>query len=198
MPTKFTKTTGKLLRLPALRRQCMQNYNHEMGIAWEYVHVLEYIKAHEGCMQTDISKKMNVSSAAVTQSTKILENAGMIKKKIKKDNLRVKQMYITEQGIETAKRGTEIFDNIDAVMYDGLTDEDIEKLENLLDRISQNLENHILKRKECSYEKSTTIRTVAVDDYVICGNSAGAGRGNKNRNSMDRKIKQRNSCRTDK
>ncbi len=145
MPTRYTKTTGRLLNLPILRRQCLQIYNHKMGIAWEYIPVLEYIKTHPGCIQADISNKLNVTPAAVTQSTKSLESAGLIEKKIKKDNLRVKQMYITEQGIAAAKRGTEIFDNIDSVMYDGLTDEDIVNLETLLDRVSQNLKNHINK-----------------------------------------------------
>lgn len=139
MPTKFTGAVSKMMYLNILRRNCLQHFAYEGGISWEYVPVLEHIKHFPGCMQADISKKLKVTAAAVTQSTQKLENAGLIEKKVDPDNLRVKRMYITEKGIEMLRQGTQTFDRVDSIMFQGFSDDEVMQLEGLLDRINKNM-----------------------------------------------------------
>lgn len=139
MPTKFTNIVSKLSYLSLLRRSCLQQYATENDISWEYVPILQHIRKFPGCMQVDISKAVGVTPAAVTQSTKKLEAAGFIEKKMNSDNLRIKQMYITDKGINMLERGTEIFDKVDNIMFDGFSNAESEQLSGLLDRINKNL-----------------------------------------------------------
>lgn len=143
MPTKFTQLVGKLQYVAILRRNCLQDLGSEIGISWEYVPVLEHIKKFPGCMQVDISKKLNITPSAVTQSTKKLESAGLIEKKTDPDNLRVKQMYITDKGVQMLMSGTQVFDMVDNFIFDGFSDEETDCLSRLLDKINGNISAHI-------------------------------------------------------
>lgn len=142
MPTKFTKVIGQLRTVTTMRKNCLQSRGRDMLIPWEYVPILEYIRKNSGCMQVDIAKSMQVTPSAVTQSTKKLESLGLIEKKTDMDNLRVKKMYITDKGNETLHRGTQIFDEVDTVMFNGFSDDDIASLCELLDRINKNILSH--------------------------------------------------------
>lgn len=139
MPTRFTKIVSKLQYLMILRRNCLQRAA-ENRISFEYVPVLEHIRRNPGCMQIDISKKLKITPAAVTQSTKKLESAGLIRKEMDEENLRIKHMYITDSGVEMLNYGTQIFDKIDLEMSEGMTDEEITQLAFLLDKVIHNLE----------------------------------------------------------
>ena len=139
MPTKFTGIVGELLHLNSARKNCLQQFPFADGMAWEYVPVLEYIKRNSGCMQADISKKMKVTAAAVTQSTQKLENAGFITKEIDPNCLRTKKMYITDKGLEALKNGSTVFDKVDNCMFKGFSDEELKTLEELLKRANDNM-----------------------------------------------------------
>ncbi len=139
MSTKFTSIVSKISCLGLLRRNCLQQYAAKTDISWEYVPILQQIRRFPGCMQVDIAKALGVTPAAVTQSTKKLEAAGLIEKKMNTDNLRIKQIYITDKGINMLERGTEIFDKVDNIMFDGFSDEESGQLRGLLDKINRNL-----------------------------------------------------------
>lgn len=139
MPTKFTSVVGGMMHIQHLRKQCLHCLEIEEGISWEYMRVLEYIKRSPGCKQNDISKKLHVTAAAVTQSTQKLEAMGLMEKKIDSSNLRVKLMYITEKGERILDRGTELFDMLDGVMFEGISDEELNQLNVLFDKICKNM-----------------------------------------------------------
>lgn len=139
MPTGNTASVSKILLLTTLRKNCLQKIGDDMGIAFEYVPVLEYIRQHAGCMQVDISKKLKITPSAITQSTKKLESQGLIEKVTDSKNLRAKKMYITDKGIETLKLGTKIFDKIDEIMFEGFSDTETKELNGYLDRINAKL-----------------------------------------------------------
>lgn len=139
MPTKFTGVVARMMHIHHLRKQCLNCSEIEEGVSWEYARVLEYIKRCPGCKQTDISKKLNVTAAAVTQSTQKLEAMGLMEKKIDSSNLRAKLMYITEKGEKTLQKGTQLFDKIDGVMFDGFSDDELNQLTVMFDRVSENM-----------------------------------------------------------
>lgn len=142
MPTKYTGVVGELLHLNSARKNCLQQFTFSDSMAWEYVPVLEHIKRNPGCMQTDLSKKLKVSAAAVTQSTQKLENGGFITKQIDPECLRSKKMYITEKGVDALKNGSLLFDKVDNIMFNGFSDTEIEILEKLLKRANDNMSEY--------------------------------------------------------
>jgi DNA-binding MarR family transcriptional regulator len=139
MPSQFTDIIGKLYRLSSMRKSFLQGYAQNNGVAWEYVPILEYIKKSPGCIQVDISNKLGITAAAVTQSTKKLEALGLIRKETNKENLRIKQLYITEKGTLTLSNGTRIFDMTDKLMFNNFTESETNELRRLLDKATANL-----------------------------------------------------------
>ncbi|MCH5212435.1 MAG: MarR family transcriptional regulator [Oscillospiraceae bacterium] len=143
MPTKFTSTVAKLFELHDTRKAYLQSLVGELGMAWEYVPLMEHIRTFPGCMQADISKKLKVTAAAVTQSTQKLEKQGLIKRIVDEDNQRAKKLYLTEKGLETLTRGTAIFDHTDKVMFKDFSDAEQTELMMLLDKLINNISNQI-------------------------------------------------------
>ncbi|MGN1116574.1 MAG: MarR family winged helix-turn-helix transcriptional regulator [Candidatus Ornithomonoglobus sp.] len=141
MPTRFTDMVSKLLYVTSQRKSFLQSVAAENSIAWEYVPLLQHIRGKPGCIQADISDGLNVTAAAVTQSTKKLEAQGLILKKTNERNLRIKQLYITEKGCEMLENGTKLFDMADEIMFDGFSESESEEFRRLLDKINKNLEN---------------------------------------------------------
>ena len=139
MPTKFTKTVAKLFELNDTRKAYLQSFTGELGMAWEYVPVMEHIKTFPGCMQADISKKLKVTAAAVTQSTQKLEKQGLIKRITDEENQRAKKLYLTEKGLETLTKGTAIFDHIDKVMFESFSEAEQAEFMRLLDKTINNI-----------------------------------------------------------
>lgn len=142
MPTRYTDTVSRMIYLNMLRRNCLQSFARQNGISFEYVPTLEHIKRFPGCMQTDISKKLKVSAAAVTQSTQKLEGAGLIEKRVDPQNLRVKRMYITDKGSNFLNNGVKCFDMVDGIMFDGFSDTELHSFNDMLDRISRNMADY--------------------------------------------------------
>lgn len=151
MPTKYTGIISKILSMTLLRKNYLLKIADNTGIALEYVPVLEYIRHNPGCIQNDIAKKLRLTPSAITQSTKKLEGLGFIKKNFDSDNLRIKKLYITDKGIDMLKAGTDIFDDIDGIMFRSFSDDELDLFEKYIDRIRQNIisedpevkENHL-------------------------------------------------------
>ena len=116
-------------------------------MAWENVPVMEHIKTFLGCMQADISKKLTVTAAAVTQSTQKLEKKGFIKRIVDEGNQRAKKLYLTEKGFETLDKGTAIFDHIDRVMFESFSEEEQTELMMLLDKAINNISKQMNSRE---------------------------------------------------
>ncbi len=140
MPTSFTETVGKLRYAILLRKNILQRAALYMPASWESVPVMEYIRQHPGCMQADIAKSLKVTASAVTLSTQRLENAGLILKKTDRKNLRRNQIYITPEGEKMIKRGSEIYDETDKVMFKDVAEGDLAFLNKILDKINANME----------------------------------------------------------
>ena len=127
MPTRATDIVSKIIYFTILRKNCLQRLGDKIGVSFEYVPVLQHISNNPGCIQADISNKLKITPSAVTQSTKKLETAGLIKKEFDSNNLRIKKMYITDKGEKMLENGKRI------------SDEEINQLNLLIDKVNKNI-----------------------------------------------------------
>ena len=148
MPTKYTPIMEKIMVLTAKRRSVLHRMAAEKDVFWEYVPVLEYIRANPGCMQVDISKKLKLTPAAITLSTKKLESLGLIEKRTDSDNLRIKMLYMTEKGTAMLREGTHIFDTADKMAFEDFTDEEAELMKKMLDKAIKNISAYNTENKD--------------------------------------------------
>nr|WP_244835492.1 hypothetical protein [Clostridium sp. BJN0001] len=88
-----------------------------------------------------MANELLVTPASIALSTKRLEKAGLIEKKVDENNLRCKKIYITKKGINLSAKCRKIFDDFDKKMFDGINEDELQYLKEILDRILLNLEN---------------------------------------------------------
>lgn len=111
---------------------------------------LKFIIEHGGCTQVELAEFLYVTPASVAVSTKRMERAGLIEKREDKNNLRQKNLFITDKGTEAVNECKAIFDRFDEQMYAGISFEELDLLKNVLEKILMNIKKEELYAKNIS------------------------------------------------
>lgn len=131
----IVKRFKKLIQI----RRNLYNKNIGNSLHQGQLYLLEFIKANIACTQSKAAAKLMVSPASIALSTKRMEKSGLIEKRIDTKCLRCKRLYITDKGIELSNHCRELFDDMDALMFQGFTKKELKILGVLLDRLIENL-----------------------------------------------------------
>ena len=75
----------------------------------------------------------------IALSTKRLQKAGYLTKEVDAENLRCKRLYISEEGQRVCAMCRERLDQIDAVAFQGFSEEELEAFSSFLDRVTLNM-----------------------------------------------------------
>lgn len=102
---------------------------------------LEYICLHPECSQNDVAEYIHLTPAAVAHIMKKLCALGYVERIACPGNLRANSLVATPDGIHVAKTCGKIFDEEEAKLTKGFTDEEREELCGYIRRILQNLES---------------------------------------------------------
>ena len=127
-------------RLARFRRDLINREAEENGVYLGQHRVLRYISDHPGCSQREIAAALSQSPAAITLSTKRLQEMGLITKQTDPGNLRQYHLFITEKGIRNGESFWEVIERYTDRTFSGMTEEEMEMLENLLEKMYRNLE----------------------------------------------------------
>ncbi|NLG88210.1 MAG: MarR family transcriptional regulator [Clostridiaceae bacterium] len=120
-----------------LRRKGTMNFPLHPG----QLYILEYVKTHSGCTQSEVAQNLMVTPASVALSTKRMEKSGLLKKQPDNENLRCNRLYITEKGEELSLQCRKVFDEIDSVMLEGFSEDELEIFNGFVERFLANLTN---------------------------------------------------------
>ncbi len=101
--------------------------------------MLQLILDNPGITQFELSQKMNVTPASIATSSKRMEKQGYLTKEEDPNNLRCKRLYITELGKSLALEARKRIDEIDQKMFKGISEEELETLTNIYDKLIINL-----------------------------------------------------------
>ena len=96
---------------------------------------LSKIYYSDGISQREIAKGLHVSEANITKTFKKLEEKGLVYKTVDEENNARRKLHLTEKGEETFEKCIELFKNFDAFLFEGLSEDQIEKMETQLSRI---------------------------------------------------------------
>lgn len=88
--------------------------------------------------QKELAEHLNISPAAVTGILSKLEMGGYISRSIGSDN-RYNEITITSKGREIVQKSCAIFDKIDASIFDGFSEKELEDFVFYLKRIQLNI-----------------------------------------------------------
>ena len=120
--------------------------------------MLQTIMNNPGMTQFELSEKMNVTPASIATSTKRMEKMGYLRKEEDPNNLRVKKLYITELGQNLAMESKKQIDEVDKKLFNGISDEELEFLVNIYDKLIINLAE--IKKDEPNLTKEELISLV--------------------------------------
>lgn len=108
-------------------------------------------RAGRTACQKDLAESLDVSPACVARTLKALNAAGLIDKAEGADG-RCREISILPEGQRLIDDSIKTFREIDAEMFEGVSDEDILRLTGILGRIQRNLAE--MEKKYASSERS--------------------------------------------
>ena len=109
--------------------------------------ILMYIIQHPGCKQKDIADEFVLSRASVTKSIQRMLKNELVTRTINQDDERQVQLYITERGEKLVSSWQDALVGVENKSFKGFSNEEIDKLNEFLRRMADNLETDYTRNK---------------------------------------------------
>ena len=108
-----------------------------------YAKVLSYLRKNEGkeIFQKDIEKNEKLNKSTVSMLISNLEKQGLLERRSVERDARLKQIVMTLKGKKVCDKVVRSLAEIDKVCYEGLSEEEEEKMLSFLEVIENNLKN---------------------------------------------------------
>ncbi len=106
--------------------------------------VLGYI-AKKNCegkdvFQKDIEKEFSIRRSTATGILQLMEKNGFVVREAVKEDARLKKLVLTEKAKQRQQRFIKYLDEITTLAFDGVTEEELETLESIMNKVKKNLE----------------------------------------------------------
>ena len=129
----------RIILLSMLRRRMMHSVNSEKEVVPGQYPLLNYLSKNPDASQQDLANMLFVSPASVAQSTKRLQNVGMLEKMSDPENLRKNRLRVTPAGQAVVDSFHKHAEQVDRQTFAGFTEDEEAQLLSLLNRMIQNL-----------------------------------------------------------
>ena len=126
---------GRLMTLGVLRRCLTRGAAPDIPLHHTQLPMLETILRMPDSNQAMLAERLHVTPAAIALSTKRLEKAGLVERRVDPGNRRCNQLRATEAGRRAAAVYRELFHQVDERTFSCLTEAEREQLGALLDRM---------------------------------------------------------------
>jgi len=97
---------------------------------------LSKIYYQDGISQREIAHDLLVSEANITKTFKKLESKELVYKTIDETNNARRNLHLTEKGEKTFEKCIEIFKEFDSILFDGLSEEQINQMESQVKKVA--------------------------------------------------------------
>ena len=98
-----------------------------------------HLNHHPNCSQVEIARELEISPAAVAVSLKKLESGGYITRETTESDSRTHRVTITKKGRSVIERSEQMFWETEKAMFEGFSEEEMQSLQQFLERIYENL-----------------------------------------------------------
>lgn len=134
------KVVDEYMKTNKLHRKLLEKNLNKSGVFRSQHQLLMYIYCHPSVSQKELAKLYNVSTATVAVSLKKLEKGGYIRRLMDKEDNRINQTLITPKGQAIVESSVSFFRMVEAGMFDGFSQEELERLHGFLSRIHKNID----------------------------------------------------------
>ena len=141
--SKINGVAGMLMHTGRLHKSLIASRVKDIGIHRTQHRILMHLARHEKLpSQKELAEHLEVTPAAVTLAIKQIEQDGYIKRTLGKDS-RFYEIEITERGRELVALTRALFSEADSLMFEGFSEEELEKFAGYLGRIQHNIKSQI-------------------------------------------------------
>lgn len=113
----------------------------KLGLSSGQPKILDCLSEYEGSDQKTIAEYCEIEQATAGSILTGMENTGLIVRKQKQGNRRSLFIYLTDKGKTVSKDMKAVFDNADLQATSALSEQELEQLKSLLNKICISLKN---------------------------------------------------------
>ncbi len=137
--TTESRVIGKYIRTNRRHRKVLEQELKSTGVHRSQHQLLMFIADHPDLSQKELAGRQGVSAATTAVSLKKLEQGGYVRRVVDLKDNRCNQIGITEKGMEVVRSSKAVFEELERVMFSGFSQEDFRRMEELLDRMYDNM-----------------------------------------------------------
>lgn len=134
--------------LDCLMRMYYDRALAEFEIGWGQQFYVEYIYDHPGASAQEMVECIRVDKATLTKIIKKLNEIGYIEIVGDEKDRRIKHLYLTDKAIPAVRRIKEIHRSFREALQAGLSSEELQGTEDVLERMMENLNRTVWHRME--------------------------------------------------
>lgn len=111
----------------------------ETGLTSGQPKVLDYLRIHDGSMQKDIAHGCQIDPATLTGILERMEKKGLVERRTVNGNHRSSYVYLTESGRNKGETAAQIFLEMEAEIFKGITADEKETFMDVFYKICCNM-----------------------------------------------------------
>jgi DNA-binding MarR family transcriptional regulator len=105
--------------------------------------LLHNVHEQNGACQNDLAYASNRNKSSLTRAINVLEKKNYIARIPCQEDKRMNQLYITKTGMDVLERSAPFFDEMRAIIHNGISDQEANQVIEILERIRRNVENEL-------------------------------------------------------
>lgn len=141
MEEKVKVVRDAFYRYHGSQRSIIDSKFREKGIYFGQPPILKYLSEHKNATQKEIADALHVSAPSIATSLKRMEDAGLVVRLESKTDARRNNLKLTKKGKDLTEYADNLFLNIDNATFSDFSEEDIDMLVSLFERMNNNLKN---------------------------------------------------------
>ena len=144
-PNVFRRAIRKILRTERMYQTVLDSRMTALNIHRTQRSILHEIGCEESrqngkaLSQKDIAERFGISSAAVAMTLKKMEAQGYIRRVMSETDNRYNELYLTDKGRKILAESGSIMEELDSIVYHGLTKEEVDAFLNVIYKMQENL-----------------------------------------------------------
>lgn len=141
MRTRYSQEAEIFLQLYWVNKMIGTKFDASTGISQSRLEILSELYQVDEISQSDLQKKVNIDSAAITRHVKQLEAGGMVLRRRKSEDNRIILVCLTNHGREQIESSLEVKEHFMKDVLANVSAEERLVLKNVLLQMQKNLEH---------------------------------------------------------
>ena len=128
-----------LPRLYDAMRKLLGDKKQGCGLTRGQPRILDYLFHHDGCMQKDFCREYSLEASTVSNLLVAMEKDGLLRRERNPSTSRIVNVYITEKGKQVQHNLEPVYDKLEDIAFEGISEEEKEHFLMILKTITKNM-----------------------------------------------------------